>query len=111
MSKALRIPVVLLFVHTSLVLLVWAVVRTSDDSEAVMLWIGFEWIDWPASAGFFPAVNADWPFVVGLIAVGGLQCVVVGSLLQLLVNAAGFGGQAHLKKGKVIFFYNREGKR
>jgi hypothetical protein len=48
----------------------------------------FEVIDWPLSAGLFPAANDDWPFVGGLLMVGGLQWFVIGSLLQLLVNAA-----------------------
>ena len=88
MGQAVRAPLILLLIHTGLVFLVRAAVRASDDGAAVMLWIIFEVIDWPLSAGLFPAVNDDWPFVGGLLLVGGLQWLVIGSLLQLLVYAA-----------------------
>ena len=68
----------LLLLHTFLVVFMAVSIAMSDDGEAVMGWILFEFIDFPVSMLLFPGDGPDINFVVVLLLLGGIQWFAIG---------------------------------
>jgi hypothetical protein len=82
--RHLCLPYLFLAIHTAFVLVVWMLVHApGGDPETGMVWILFNWIDWPASCLVF-GMNADHAkFVIALLAVGGTWWLAIGFVVQL----------------------------
>jgi hypothetical protein len=80
------LPIAAVAAHTTLAVLVWAVVQASDDPETLMAWIVFEFVDWPCSKLIFPAGGDNLNLGLNVLILGGLQWFGVGCLLQLIAS-------------------------
>lgn len=83
--KRSRIPIGFLLIHSFLVVLAWASIRTSDDGETVIVWVLFEKIDWPSALLLHP-VEGNSAFGLQIFVLGGLQWYFIGVAIEWLVN-------------------------
>ena len=86
-NKVRRYPIAVIFaaIHTVLVLFVWWFVSTSDDDLTGMVWIIFEFGDWPVSAILFPT-SGGTGFVLSLLVLGGIWWTAIGLAVQLVAQ-------------------------
>src|SRR5258708_15664131 len=79
------IPIVVLLIHSFLVVVAWASVKTSDDGETVMGWVLFAKIDWPSSLLLHPG-EGNSPFGLPLFVLGRLPAAFRGVDTEMLVH-------------------------
>lgn len=72
------LPFIFVALHTSLVCLVAFAVWRSDDPETGMLWILFDFVDFPVSVLFMSSNHVGVGIAVVILIFGGLQWALIG---------------------------------